>query len=138
MYCGLADGLNGGQIIAIVAIVGCIFFPIVLVGFIVFLKTREKKRCYELEADLYAKAIEKGMEVPKDLFTGFKGNKPKTSSLEKGIILIAVGIGLGLFLLFVDGGSHITEAAVGFIPAIIGVGYLLIHFLVKKQKTKDD
>jgi hypothetical protein len=67
--------------------------------------------------------VEKGMEIPPGLLgAGSRPPSPRTD-LRRGILLICAGLGIGLFLLFEEGRS---EAMLGFIPAIVGVGYLIV------------
>jgi hypothetical protein len=114
---------------------------------VVWFKSNERRKRYELQADLYAKALEKGQSVPADLFAELK---KKRNPLNTGIICIAVGIGISLFIWLSKGaipdgsgayqaGYQIGRAAsLGVIPFLIGVAYLIIHFVEKKKVTSED
>ena len=120
----------------ILALVGIFFLPIIMVIFISFFRSREQRAKHKLQAELYAKALELGRDVPADLFTQ---EKRKKNPLNTGIILISVGVGVALFFGLVEvENSNITEAfslgaAFGVIPFFIGLAHLLIYFLSKKQ-----
>jgi hypothetical protein len=84
---------------------------------------------------------EKGLPIPPELISAVVGDsrqQPKTWSptaqLRSGIINIAIG--LGLMLLFQE--MHPDENwlwAVGMIPFMIGVGFLLIWWIESRKKS---
>jgi hypothetical protein len=84
---------------------------------------------------------EKGLPIPPELISAVVGDsrqQPKTWSptaqLRSGIINIAIG--LGLMLLFQE--MHPEENwlwAVGMIPFMIGVGFLLIWWIESRKKS---
>ena len=114
--------------------------PFVFVIIIVWLQSKEQLKRNKLQADLYAKALEKGHPIPTDLFTN---DKKKHNPLYTGIILIATGIGISLILLLIaisfaridravyDG--LISATPVGILPFIVGVAFVIIHFIEKKK-----
>ena len=117
------------------AIIGIFFVPAVLVILIVWFKSNEKRKRYQLQAELYAKALEKGESVPADLFADLKKNR---NPLNTGIICIAVGIGISVFLWMASGIELSVHeagkvASLGVIPFLIGVAYVIIHFIEKKN-----
>ncbi len=120
----------------ILAIVGIFFLPIIMVTCILYFRSREQRLKHKLQAELYAKALELGREVPAELFTQPKRTK---NPLNTGIILISVGLGVTLFIGFAKmSDSGLSEAfgrgaALGVIPFLVGVAYLLIYFIGKKQ-----
>jgi purine-cytosine permease-like protein len=126
---------------SILSILGIFFLPIIMVIIIVYFRSREQRAKHKLQAELYAKALELGKDVPADLFAQ---EKHKKNPLHTGIILISVGIGITLFigLAEVDNLDVATGfsqgAALGVIPFFIGLGYLLIYFLDKKQASPDE
>jgi hypothetical protein len=84
---------------------------------------------------------EKGLPIPPELISAVVGDpqqQPKTWSptaqLRSGIINIAIG--LGLMLLFQE--MHPEENwlwAIGMIPFMIGVGFLLIWWIESRKKS---
>ena len=131
-------------LIPISAIIGCIFLPIIMVILIVWFKSKEKSKRYEVQAELYAKALEKGQPIPADWFVE---PQKKRYALNTGIICIAVGISLFLFFLMVSAFAGQMDAnaagvfkaftSVGIIPFLIGVAFLIIHFIEKKKSSNE-
>ena len=124
----------------VLAVIGIFFVPAALVILIVWFKSNEKRKRYQLQAELYAKALEKGQPVPADLFAE---PKKKRNPLNTGIICISVGIGVALFIWLakgaVPGGTQIGKAAsLGIIPFLIGVAYVIIHFIEKKKTVNEN
>jgi hypothetical protein len=92
--------------------------------FFVFRARRNKRK---LQAELYVKALEQGKELP----ANFLAQSTKSNLLNRGIILVAVGVGLGGFFTFAE---DIKEGVMfGAIPLCVGLGYLIIHYLNKKR-----
>ena len=103
--------------------------PFVFVLIMAWIKSNEKHRSNQLKAELYMKAMEKGETLPENLF----------KSLKTGIILISAGIGIILFMaLNADPGNYVRRISAGLIPFCLGIGYLLIHFIWKKQGIEDE
>jgi len=115
-------------------IFGVFFVPAAMVVLIVWLSNNAKTKRYQLQADLYAKAIEKGQSVPTDWFVE---PKKQRNPLNTGIICIAVGLGIALFLWLAGDVDIKNSATVGFIPFFIGVAFVVIHF-IEKKKTADE
>ena len=123
----------------VLAVIGIFFIPALMIILIVWFKSNERRKRYELQADLYGKAIEKGQPIPTDWFAA---SKKKRNPLHTGIICIAVGIGVSLFIWLSKGavpGVEFSKAAsVGIIPFFIGVAYVIIHFIEKKNAVDED
>ena len=117
---------------SIFAIVGIFFLPIVMVILVVWFKSVENRKRYQFQAELCAKAIEKGQSMPENLFIQ---PKKKVNPLNTGIICIAIGLGLSIFLWLVVAPYEEAKAAaaVGIIPFFIGIAYLIIYYIEKKQ-----
>ena len=131
------------NLINALAVIGIFFLPVVMVIMFVWFKSNEKRKRYQLQAEMYSKALEKGQSVPADLFDDIK---KKRNPLNTGIICIATGIGITLFLWLSKGAFHSGHssiefsraAALGIIPFLIGVAYVLIHFIEKKQAVNEN
>ena len=119
-------------------------FPIMMIIVIVWLSSHERIKLYQLQADLYAKALEKGESVSADWFV--KPDTKKNTSLKAGIICMASGVGIVLavwvLLIFIE--STVQDnaiivfkliGAIGIIPFVIGIAFLIIHFAEKKKET---
>jgi hypothetical protein len=134
--------------VAVLAIIGVFFLPIISITLIVWLIVRFKIKANmtreRLQADLYAKAIEKGMELPQfppSFFTQENVEKKRRNSLNIGIICVAIGLGTSLFFIVIAllGEKEAVNGAVfGIIPFFIGIAYLLIWFIERKQAAKQD
>lgn len=82
--------------------------------------------------------LEKGEEVPERLLIdpdNPRAGKP-VSDKRKGVIWIAIGLGLGSFLLVSSGGS-MKSAAISLLPLFIGLGYF-VAARYDPQKTDGD
>ena len=127
------------MIIPVLGIIGMFFLPIVMVILIVWFQSNEKRMRYKLQAELATKALEKGQPIPSELFA-----EPikKRNPLNTGIICISVGIGIALFIWLAGGaipGADLGQAAsIGVIPFLIGVAYVVIHFIEKKKATAEN
>lgn len=109
--------------------------PFVFVIFLTLIKSQEKQKILQLKADLYAKALENGKELPDSLL---ELPKKKYNSLRVAIILTFVGIGISAFLFVTNPGNEIKSAAGGLIPLFMGIGFLIIHFILKREGIEDD
>ena len=123
---------NGGMFF----IVGIIAVPFVFVIIITLIKSYDNQKRMQMKADFYTKAIEKGVELPQDLF---ETPKKKHNSLKTGILLIFIGIGISLYLfLEAQPGDELRSAAPGLIPFFLGLGFLIVYFVFKKQGIPDE
>ena len=119
--------------IALVVLIGCLAFfgtPIVIVGLILYFSFSRSRALHKTVRMM----VEKGQPVPEALL-----NPPpvvrQRSDLRRGIILLSVGAGLMVLLGALndwEGGAW----SIGFIPFIIGLGYLLVWRLdVHKEEA---
>jgi len=124
-----------GTLVMIVVLI----LPFTFVVAIEWMKSKERQKRYDLQADLYAKALEKGEPIPTDAFTKLES---KENKLSVGIILITIGIGLALslWLLSMSGPFAVIKstASLGIIPFLIGIALILIHFIEKKKNTGEN
>ena len=154
--------------VSTLVILGIFFVPAALIILIVWFKSSEKRKRYELQADLYVKALEKGQPIPDGLFV--EPPKPKKRfALNTGIICIAAGIGIVLcfrlmsviiyssnesvpfdnsfseafnplaaMALQLKSRQLLSFASLGIIPFLIGVAFIIIHFTEKEQVNNED
>ena len=127
---------------SIFAIIGIFFLPIIMVMLIAWFKSVENRQRNQLQAELFAKAIEKGQALPENFFVQ---PKKKGNPLNTGIICIAIGLGVSLSLWVttsvIDSNFDNLDqlkfiAAIGIIPLFIGSAYLVIYYIEKKQSEK--
>jgi len=136
----LVNSLNLGRVIVgIVALFGIFFVPFIAIVSIIWFILSHKRKQDKLRVDLMTKAIESGQPIPENLFETTM--KEKKSPIKKGIIWIAVGLGIALFFTFngiadKDYSDIFEGLGISMIPLFVGLGYLLIHFFDKKEKQK--
>ncbi len=113
---------SGAKMLAAIIICAIIFFsPAVFLGVILYYFYRRRKLAHET-AYLLA---EKGLEIPPTLLRAEKRD------LRNGILLITGGIGIsGFFTVVAD-----DIWAVGLFPLLLGLGYLIVWKLGKKNKN---
>jgi len=132
----------GGTLFVIVIIIIPFAFVIMIEG----LKSQERQKRYDLQADLYLKALEKGQPIPKDAFA--KQESEKNNKLTAGVINIAAGIGLAVFfwimsIIFTEFNPVLSitmksAAAFGILPFLVGIALVLIHLIEKKKDTGEN
>jgi hypothetical protein len=101
----LAPAVTFGAIIAVVGI--ALYF---------------RYRAQQLRQELYASFIQKGEPIPPELLPG-KAPKRGNADLRAGLVLLLGGIGLSFALCIAN---LFPYAGFGSIPALIGVGYLIV------------
>ena len=104
--------------------------PFLFVAIIITLNVRSKNAESKRRYDLYSKSLEMGQTVPEHFFDEPKKDNP-TSNLKRGVLWFVVG--LALVISFMVMHQH-QALIVGIVPAFVGIGYLLVHFL-EKPKT---
>ena len=118
------------MVLPIVAVVFlCIFgAPVLIVAVILyfgFSKSRMQHRTIRM-------MVEKGQAVPAELLAPPAPAVRQRSDMRRGVVLVMIGLGLMLFL----GAASEWEGgawAIGVIPLLIGLGYLLVWKLERKN-----
>ena len=82
-----------------------------------------------MKYQIVEKAIENGIDLPKDFFSSLDNKNKNKSGFKTPVTLIAVGLALMAFFLYV--GSLEVALLVSMIW-LIGVGYLIVAILEKK------
>ena len=121
------EGMGG--VVALIAVILMFSTPIIIVIAILVHKARRTRASHETVVRL----AEKGLPIPPDLFVD-KPPEDMRSSLHKGVVLIAVGLGLTIFFLTLP--DRNVPWGVGMIPLLIGVGYLIVWWLETRKQTK--
>ncbi len=102
--------------------------PVLIVGLIMYFGFSRNRMMHKTIRMM----VEKGQEVPAALLAPPPPAVQKRSDMRRGVVLVMVGIGLMLFFAAVndwEGGSW----AIGVIPFVIGLGYLLVWQLEGKK-----
>jgi hypothetical protein len=116
-----------------IVVIGIVF---VFAAYILWLKSKEKRKRIEMEAELYAKFLEKGVEIPANLLET-KTKKNNHDSLKAGIFLIFFSLGISLFMFFLSEKVHLA-IAVSSVPLFVGLALSFIHYLWKKKGYRED
>jgi len=109
----------------------------------VYLKFRERRETQET----VRRAIDKGQPLPPEVLDALtkdvtKNLPSRTRDIRRGIIWLAVGVGIAAFSL-INGGSwggdnwsvHVSDGGLGMaaIPTTIGLAYLVLSFFNKNK-----
>lgn len=112
--------------ISVLAVFG---FPVAIVAVIMFSGWAKARSLHKTVRML----VEKGQPVPPELLASPAGTPLRPwYDLRRGIILLAVGMGVIFFFASV-GGWDSGVWALGLIPAIMGAGYILAWRLAQRQ-----
>ncbi len=114
----------GETMIAGLSVTLAMGMPIMLVGIFLWYKLRKTRMIHETAKQM----AERGQPVPPELFMG--PDKP-FSDLRRGVVLVALGLGLALFMYQLD-----KPWSLGLIPLFMGAGYLVVWKL-DTGKAKD-
>ncbi|MDR0414364.1 MAG: DUF6249 domain-containing protein [Prevotellaceae bacterium] len=125
-----------GGILAILGVFFCVPAAVVLIFWFLFKSIRRRN---ELKAEIFSKAIEKGVELPANFFSSVPKVKAGVHAwLICGIIFIALGVGTSLiFILLAFWKVRIvTSFVLGVIPLVLGLGFLLIHRFTNRNRQE--
>jgi len=116
-------------LVALMSVILVFCTPVIIVIAILVHRSQRTKRIHET----VVKLAEKGLPIPPDLFID-KPAEDSRSPLSKGVVLIAVGLGLMLFFLTLE--DRHAPWGVGMIPLLIGIGYVIVWRLEgRKDKS---
>ena len=142
----MADAVDGGIVIAVLAIIGLFFGPAIILAIILYFIYKRKK---QRDAVVIA-AINKGVEVPAGYgsapkvtaATTTESNKTYTKKTtvaaedpmqHKGIKNIAIGVGLAILARYL----HLDLlTGIGWFVAVYGIGQIVIAY-VSGEKTQN-
>ena len=121
------------SVIPIVAVVFMSIFgaPVLIVGLIMYFTFSRNRMMHRTIRMM----VEKGQPVPAALLAPPAPAVRQRSDMRRGVVLVMVGIGLMLFFAAVnnwEGGSW----ALGVIPFVVGLGYLLVWKLEGGRKNE--
>jgi hypothetical protein len=116
--------LNGVGVVII-----CLL-PFLFAGTIIVVNVRAKNMESKRKYDLYTKSIEMGQTVPEHFFDEPQKKANPASNMKRGVIWLAVGLAVILSFIIM----HQRDGLIlGIVPAFVGAGYLLVHFLDKPK-----
>jgi hypothetical protein len=106
-------------IVAVIGFFGTSALMIIAVAWAVY-------RIYRQRSETLRLMVEKGVPIPPELIAP----KPKPGGdLRRGLILSTFGVGLGIFL--ASAASERGLWTLGFVPLLVGLGYLAAHRAIK-------
>jgi hypothetical protein len=119
----------GGTLIGLVAIILTFGTPIILVASILYYRMKRARLLHQTIVTM----VEKGVPVPPELL-----NPPKKpgSDLRTGIVLIAVGLGLTIFLAATAGRSGAW--GIGIIPLLLGAGFVITWRIESSNRNREE
>ncbi len=124
----------GEMLVAILAIVLIFGTPVIIVALVSFNGYRRRKLLH----DNVNRLIEQGRDIPPELFDYFEGTSigknGLRSSLHRGMMLLAVGLGAFVSLSMLAG---VEVGSLGLIPLFMGLAYL-ITWRLQQSKTSLD
>lgn len=129
----IRSGENEANPLGAAGIVLISLMPFVTAILIVFFVMSSKRKKEQRLMDLYEKAIESGRDLPADFFK--RPEEDQKSYLLKGLIWLAVGIGLSIGMLYLMGFD--SPWAFGMIPGLVGIAYGISYFVEKKNKANN-
>ncbi|MBB3187391.1 DUF6249 domain-containing protein [Microbacter margulisiae] len=129
----IRSGENEANPLGAVGIVLISMMPFVTAILIVFFVMYSKRKKEQRLMDLYEKAIESGRDLPADFFK--RPEEDQKSYLLKGLVWLAVGIGLSIGMLYLMGFN--SPWAFGMIPGLVGIAYGISYFVEKKNKANN-
>lgn len=112
--------------VALVAIMGMLVsfgLPLALVALILVYKQRRQRMAHETIVRL----AEKGLPIPPELI---EPPRRASAAMRGGLVLVALGIALAIFLTEVGG-----PWSIGLIPGLMGAALLLSWYLEKRSAT---
>lgn len=119
--------VDNGSDARVAILVPGFFFATLLSGVLAafFYRFRKEKQLHETLRLM----IEKGAPIPRELL---HTPKSPTQDLKRGIVFAAAGLGLTIMLLATEGPGK-GDWAVGFIPMLVGAGYILSFYLARRM-----
>jgi len=123
-----ADLGFGEAVIAILAVGLSLGMPVILVAAVLYAGHRKRR----LVRDMVSEFIASGQPVPPEVWRGLTGDTTLRSHLNKGMILVGLGIGIFLSFWLMDAAK---AAYLALIPLFIGIAQLLIWALERNRAT---
>jgi Domain of unknown function (DUF6249) len=99
--------------------------PVMLVAIILYYKHRRQRMAHETIVTL----AEKGLPIPPELLEEPTPRTPSDAGLRGGLVLVALGIALAIFLREVHG-----PWSIGLIPGLMGVALLIAWKIETRTK----
>jgi Domain of unknown function (DUF6249) len=122
----IPEGIFPVVAISVLAVFG---FPVAIVAVIMFSSWAKSRSLHRTVRTM----VEKGQPVPPELFAAPAGAPLRPwYDLRRGIVLLAVGVGIVMFF-GISAGWDEGVWALGLIPGLIGLGYILAWRLANRH-----
>lgn len=118
------------EALAPVLVTGAIFGAIVAVVAIV---SYAAHRARAMRHEILRLALEKGQPIPPELLREPERRLDAARDLRRGLTLLALGAGTALFFFFMPDGAD-APWSLGFVPGLLGLGYLLTWVLTGRPR----
>ena len=119
------DKNSADALIPIVGMLVTFALPLLLVAIILYYKHRRQRMTH----DTIVRLAEKGLPIPQELLEPPTPQNPSDAGMRGGLVLVALGIALGIFLREVNG-----PWSIGFIPGLMGVALLIAWKIETRAK----
>jgi lipid-A-disaccharide synthase-like uncharacterized protein len=114
---------------------GC---PVAIVALVAYFRARKQKMLHETLRAI----VEKGLPIPPELLhssrhegnSAASGQDDPDTALRQGLLLVAAGLGICIWLLIKSSDSW----GLGFIPLLIGVSFLVEWLIAKRKSSKPE
>jgi hypothetical protein len=115
-------------VVVVVALLVTFGLPIFIVAIVSWSRLRRTR----LTHDTMLKLAEKGVPIPPELIAppSVAPLKRVASDLKVGMVLLAAGVGIGLFFAEING-----PVSLGAIPALMGIGYIVAWKVEKSPRS---
>lgn len=117
-------------VVVVVALMAAFGMPMIVVALVLHYKTRKDRLVHETILSL----AEKGVPIPPELIVTPQAPPVRVrvrSDLKTGILVLAAGAGISLY--FFE--SNTQAVSLGFIPMLIGLGYIVAWKIEKPPKS---
>lgn len=115
-----------GMIIGLVAVILIFGGPIIIVA--IALHSSVKKR--HMTHETINNYVQAGKDIPAEVLQGLQKQEDPKSNLHKGLVMIAIGLGIIGFFIIID---SYKAVGLGLIPLFIGLAQLLVWKLESKN-----
>jgi hypothetical protein len=95
-----------------------------------YLSVRERGRL-----ELARTLVEHGKELPPQLLGSSRSSRRPRSDLRRGVVFLAMGMGLGACMLL---SGHRSIWSISLVPGLIGIGYLVVWALERPATLPSD
>jgi hypothetical protein len=116
---------NAVYLVSIMGMLVTFGLPVLLVAIILYYKHRRQRMAH----DTIVRLAEKGLPIPQELLEPPEPRRHSDAGLRGGLVLVALGIALAIFLGEVHG-----PWSIGFIPGLMGVALLIAWKIETRAK----